>query len=61
MLWMYCIEASPGIYKSTRLGGQGSPGYIWQSTIRISITTKYTLININEAYPNTLTKNERRE
>ena len=38
------IEASAGIYKSTRLGGQGSPGYIWQFTIRISTTTKYTLI-----------------
>ena len=44
MMWMYCIEASAGIYKSTRLGGQGSLGYIWQSTIRISTTTKYTLI-----------------
>ena len=44
MLWMYCIEASAGIYKSIRLGGQGSPGYIWQFTIRISTTTKYTLI-----------------
>ena len=54
MMWMCCIEASAGIYESTRLEGQGSPGYIWQST-------KYTLININEAYPNTLTKNERRE
>ena len=32
------------VYKSTRLGGQASPGYIWQSTIRISTTTKYTLI-----------------
>ena len=44
MLWMYCIEVSAGIYKSTRLGGQVSPEYIWQFTIRISITTKYTLI-----------------
>ena len=41
---LYCIEVSAGIYESTRLGGQGSPGYIWQSTICISITTKYTLI-----------------
>jgi len=48
MLWMYCIEASPGIYKSTRLGGQDSPGYIWQSTIHISTTTKYQIYsNIN--------------
>ena len=44
MVWMCCIEASAGIYESTRLGEQGSPGYIWQSTIRISTTTKYTLI-----------------
>ena len=44
MLWIDCIEASAGIYKNTRLGGQGSPGYIWQFTIRISTTTKYTLI-----------------
>jgi hypothetical protein len=28
---------------STRLWRQDSPGYIWQSTIRISTTTKYTL------------------
>ena len=41
---MDCTEASAGIYESTRLGEQGSPGYIWQFTIRISITTKYTLI-----------------
>ena len=44
MLWMYWIEASAGIYESTRLGEQGSPGYIWQFPIRISTTTKYTLI-----------------
>jgi len=44
MMWMYCIEASACIYESTRLGGQGSLGYIWQSTIRISTTTKYTII-----------------
>ena len=45
IMWsIYCIEASAGIYESTRLGGQGSPGYIWQSMICISITTKYTLI-----------------
>ena len=44
MLCMYCIEASTGIYESTRFGGQGSPGYIWQFTIHISTTTKYTLI-----------------
>ena len=50
MLWMYCIEASPGIYKSTRLGGQDSPGYIWQSTIHISTTTKYTLI-VDNTWP----------
>ena len=44
MMWMCCIEASAGIYESTRLGGQGSRGYIWQSIICISTTTKYTLI-----------------
>ena len=44
MLWMYCIEASAGIYKSTRLGRQSSPRYIWQFMIRISTTTNYTLI-----------------
>ena len=43
MMWMCCIEASAGIYESTRLGEQGSPGYIWQFTIRISTTTKYIL------------------
>jgi len=43
ILWMYCIEASAGIYESTGLEGQGSPGYIWQSTIHISTTTKYTI------------------
>ena len=26
MLWMYCIEASAGIYESTRLGGARLPG-----------------------------------
>jgi len=41
---LYCIEASAGIYKSTILGGQSSPRYIWQFTIRISTTTNYTLI-----------------
>jgi len=44
MLCMYCIEASAGIYWSTRFEGQDSSGYIWQSTIHISTTTKYTLI-----------------
>jgi len=34
--WLYCIEASASIYKSTRLGVQCNPtGYVWQSGYNI--------------------------
>jgi hypothetical protein len=32
----FFIEISADIYESARLGLQGNPGYIWQSTIRTS-------------------------
>jgi len=41
---LYCTEASAGIYEYRRFGGQGTSQDIWQSTIRISTTTKYILI-----------------